>query len=107
MSYAIIRNEKYTRSSLMGIYRHNEEKTQAILIRILIIKIHIRIMLLKKCDTNYLKKFDQIRQENNLKGWIKKNSNVVCEYIITSDSEYFNIIGEEETQDFLKLHIIL
>ena len=26
MSYAIIRNEKYTRSSLMGIYRHNERK---------------------------------------------------------------------------------
>ena len=49
-----------------------------------------------------LKKFDQIRQENNLKGWIKKNSNVVCEYIITSDSEYFNSIGEEETQRFFK-----
>ena len=27
---------------------------------------------------------------------------MVCEYIITSDSEYFNSIGEEETQRFFK-----
>lgn len=59
-------------------------------------------MLSKNVIQTIWKKFDQIRQENNLKGWIKKNSNVVCEYIITSDSEYFNSIGEEETQRFFK-----
>ena len=102
MSYAIIRNEKYTRSSLMGIYRHNERKNTSYTNKNINHQNTYKNYAIKKCDTNYLKKFDQIRQENNLKGWIKKNSNVVCEYIITSDSEYFNNIGEEETQRFFK-----
>ena len=51
---------------------------------------------------SYLKKFDQIRQENDLKGWIKKNSNVICEYVITSDNEYFKSIGEDETKRFFE-----
>ena len=102
MSYAIIRNEKYTRSSLMGIYRHNERKNTSYTNKNINHQNTYKNYAIKKCDTNYLKKFDQIRQENNLKGWIKKNSNVVCEYIITSDSEYFNSIGEEETQRFFK-----
>lgn len=102
MSYAIIRNEKYTRSSLIGIYRHNERKNTSYTNKNINHQNTYKNYAIKKCDTNYLKKFDQIRQENNLKGWIKKNSNVVCEYIITSDSEYFNSIGEEETQRFFK-----
>ena len=102
MSYAIIRNEKYTPSSLMGIYRHNERKNTSYTNKNINHQNTYKNYAIKKCDTNYLKKFDQIRQENNLKGWIKKNSNVVCEYIITSDSEYFNSIGEEETQRFFK-----
>lgn len=102
MSYAIIRNEKYTRSSLMGIYRHNERKNTSYTNKNINHQNTYKNYAIKKCDTNYLKKFDQIRQENNLKGWIKKNSNVVCEYIITSDSEYFNSIGEEETQRFFE-----
>ena len=102
MSYAIIRNEKYTRSSLMGIYRHNERRNTSYTNKNINHQNTYKNYAIKKCDTNYLRKFDQIRQENNLKGWIKKNSNVVCEYIITSDSEYFNSIGEEETQRFFE-----
>lgn len=102
MSYAIIRNEKYTRSNLMGIYRHNERKNTSYTNKNINHQNTYKNYAIKKCNTNYLKKFDQIRQENDLKGWIKKNSNVVCEYIITSDSEYFNSIGKEETQRFFK-----
>ena len=29
VSYSIIRNEKYNRSSLIGLYRHNERKNTA------------------------------------------------------------------------------
>ena len=86
----------------MGIYRHNERKNTSYTNKNINHQNTYKNYAIKKCDTNYLKKFDQIRQENNLKGWIKKNSNVVCEYIITSDSEYFNSIGEEETQRFFK-----
>ncbi len=34
MSYAIIRNEKYKRDNLKGIYRHNERKIKIILTKI-------------------------------------------------------------------------
>ena len=102
MSYAIIRNEKYTRSSLMGIYRHNERKNTSYTNKNINHQNTYKNYAIKKCDTNYLRKFDQIRQENNLKGWIKKNSNVVCEYIITSDEEFFKSIGEDETRRYFK-----
>ena len=102
MSYAIIRNEKYSRSNLIGIYRHNERKNTSYTNKNIV---HFKSLLnysLKKCDTNYLQRFDEIRENNNLKGWIKKNSKVVCEYIITSDEEYFKSIGEEETKRYFK-----
>ena len=102
MSYTIIRNEKYTRSSLMGIYRHNERRNTSYTNKNINHQNTYKNYAIKKCDTNYLRKFDQIRQENNLKGWIKKNSNVACEYIITSDSEYFNSIGEDERKRFFE-----
>ena len=102
MSYAIIRNEKYTRSNLIGIYRHNERKNTSYTNKNIRHFASLFNYSLKKCDTNYLQKFDEIREKNNLKGWIKKNSKVVCEYIITSDEEYFKSIGEEETKRYFK-----
>ena len=102
MSYAIIRNEKYTRSNLMGIYRHNERKNTSYTNKNINHQKSYQNYSIKSCDINYLKKFDQIRQDYNLKGWIKKNSNIVCEYIITSDEEFFKSIGEDETKRYFK-----
>ena len=102
MSYAIIRNEKYSRSNLSGIYRHNERKNNSYTNKNIVHRKSLLNYSLKKCNTNYLQKFDEIRENNNLKGWIKKNSKVVCEYIITSDEEYFKSIGEEETKRYFK-----
>ena len=102
MSYAIIRNEKYTRSNLIGIYRHNERKNTSYTNKNIRHFESLFNYSLKGCNTNYLQKFDEIREKNNLKGWIKKNSKVVCEYIITSDEEYFKSIGEEETKRYFK-----
>ena len=102
MSYAIIRNEKYTRSSLMGIYRHNERKNTSYTNKNINHQKSYQNYSIKSCDTNYLKKFDQIRQDYDLKGWVKKNSNIVCEYIITSDEEFFKSIGKDETQRYFK-----
>ena len=102
MSYAIIRNEKYTRSSLMGIYRHNERKNTSYTNKNINHQKSNENYSIKSCDMNYLRKFDQIRQDYKLKGWVKKNSNVVCEYIITSDEEFFKSIGKEETKRYFK-----
>ena len=102
VSYAIIRNEKYNRSSLMGIYRHNERKNISYTNKNINHQKSNQNYSIKSCNMNYLRKFDQIRQDYKLKGWVKKNSNVVCEYIITSDEEFFKSIGKEETKRYFK-----
>lgn len=102
MSYAIIRNVKYKRENLKGIYRHNErinynysnknidkEKT------------HLNYSL-KEPLYSYEKEFNRLKKEYDLKGQIKTVSNIACEYIITSDKDFFDRIGEEETKRYFK-----
>ena len=40
--------------------------------------------------------------QNNLKGRIIKTTNIACEFIITSDKDFFDNIGEEETKRFFQ-----
>ena len=102
MSFAIIRNTKYKRENLKGIYRHNERKN----------KNHSNENIdkdksylnysLKSPQFTYEKEFQRIRKEYNLKGQIKTVSNIVCEYIITSDKAFFETIGEVETRRYFE-----
>ena len=42
-------------------------------------------------------------KRDNLKGQIKTVSNIACEYIITSDKEFFERIGEKETKRYFEV----
>lgn len=101
MSYAIIRNEKYTKDKLIQISPHNErlkklysnknidkDKTSQ--------NYHIK----KPKENNYLKEFKRLKEQNNLKGQIHKNSIYVCEMIVTSDNKFFETIGKEEMKRY-------
>ena len=102
MSYAIIRNQKYKRENLKGIFRHNERKNENYSNKnIDKDKSHLNYSL-KDPRYSYEKEFERIRKEYNLKGQIKTVSNIACEYIITSDNEFFNRIGEKETRRFFE-----
>ncbi len=102
MSYAIIRNQKYKRENLKGIFRHNERKNENYSNKnIDKEKSHLNYSL-KDPRYSYEKEFERIRKEYNLKGQIKTVSNIACEYIITSDNEFFNRIGEKETRRFFE-----
>lgn len=102
MSYAIIRNQKYKRENLKGIFRHNERKNENYSNKnIDKEKSHLNYSL-KDPRYSYEKEFERIRKEYNLKGQIKPVSNIACEYIITSDNEFFNRIGEKETRRFFE-----
>ena len=102
MSYAIIRNEKYKRANLKGIYRHNERKnTNYSNKNIDKERTHLNYHL-KQPENSYEKEFGRIKEKYNLKGQIKTVSNIACEYIITSDHDYFEGIGEEETKRFFE-----
>ena len=102
MSYAIIRNEKYKRDNLKGIYRHNERRNKNYSNKNINPELSHLNYSLKDCKYSYEKEFDLIKEKYNLKGQIKTVSNIACEYIITSDKEYFNSIGIDETKRYFE-----
>lgn len=102
MSYAIIRNTKYKRENLKGIYRHNERKNKNYSNKNINPELSHLNYSLKDCKHSYEKEFDFIKEKYNLKGQIKTVSNIACEYIITSDKEYFNSIGIDETKRYFE-----
>ena len=102
MSYAIIRNVKYKRENLKGIFRHNERKNHNYSNKNIDLEKTNLNYSLKDPKYSYEKEFERIRKEYNLKGQIKTVSNIACEYIITSDKQFFENIGEEETKRFFE-----
>ena len=102
MSYAIIRNTKYKRENLKGIFRHNERRNKNYSNENIDKEKSYLNYSLKSPQYSYEKEFDRIKEKYNLKGQIKTVSNIACEYIITSDHDYFERIGEEETKRFFE-----
>ena len=102
MSYAIVRNEKLTRDEAKGRYVHNERKTRGHTNKdIDPERTHLNYYF-KKNELSYIKEFDKLRKENDLKGHIKSNSIILCEMIFTSDKEFFDNIGEKETKRYFE-----
>lgn len=102
INYAIIRNEKYKRSNLKGIYRHNERKNINYSNKnIDSEKTHLNYHI-KQPSFSYEKEFERANSEYNLKGQIKEVSNIVCEYIITSSKDFFDNIGQAETKRYFE-----
>ena len=102
MSYAIIRNTKYKRENLKGIFRHNERRNQNYSNKNIDKEKSYLNYALKSSKYTYEKEFDRIRKEYDLKGQIKTVSNIACEYIITSDKQFFEEIGQEETKRYFE-----
>ena len=102
MSFAIIRNTKYKRENLKGIYRHNERKNKNYSNNNIDKEKSYLNYSLKSPKYRYDKEFDRLKEKYNLKGQIKTVSNIACEYIITSDKQFFEEIGEEETKRYFE-----
>ena len=102
MSYAIIRNTNYKIKNLSGIYRHNERKNTNYSNKEINKQNSKLNYSIKAPYSTYEKIFRDIRKNYNLKGMIKKVSNVMCEFIITSDKDFFESIGEEETKRYFQ-----
>ena len=102
MSYAIIRNTKYKRENLKGIFRHNERRNKNYSNDNIDKERSYLNYSIKQPKYSYEKEFDRIKEEYNLKGQIKTVSNIACEYIITSDRQFFETIGEEETKRYFE-----
>lgn len=103
MSYAIIRNENYKMGQLGLIYRHNERKNTNYSNKDINKQNSIKNYSIKSINTSYQKAFKNLKEQYNLKGQIKKVSNVMCELIITSDKYFFDLIGENETKRYFQM----
>ena len=102
MSYAIIRNDKLTRVDAQGSYIHNDRRSKGHSNKdIDPTRTHLNFYC-KKNELTYIKEFDKMRKEYDLKGTIRSNSNIMCEMMITSDNAFFNKIGLEETKRYFK-----
>ena len=102
MSYAIVRNEKLTRAEINGKGTHNDRKAKNHSNKdIDPERTHLNYYF-KKNELSYIKKFDKLRKERDLKGQIKSNSIIMCEMIFTSDKEFFDNIGEQETKRYFE-----
>ena len=76
------------------------EKQNVIQIKILIgARTHLNYYI-KKNNYTYTKEFDKLRKEQNLAGHLRENSIIMCQMIFTSDQEFFNRIGEQETKRY-------
>ena len=102
MSFAIIRNTKYKKENLKGIYRHNERRNKNYSNDNIDKEKTYLNYSLKSPKYRYDKEFDMMKEKYNLKGQIKTVSNIACEYIITSDKQFFEEIGEEETKRYFE-----
>lgn len=102
MSYAIIRNTNYKMKNLAGIYRHNERKNTNYSNKDINKEYSKLNYSIKAPYSTYEKIFRDTKEKYNLQGMIKKVSNVMCEFIITSDKEFFKAIGEEETKRYFE-----
>ncbi len=102
MSYAIIRNAKYKKENLAGLYKHNERKNTNYSNKDINKNNSIKNYSIKTCNTTYNNAIKILQQENNLQGRIIKTTNVACEFIITSNKEFFEKIGEEETKRYFQ-----
>ncbi len=102
MSYAIIRNDKLTRVDAQGSYIHNDRRSKGHSNKdIDPTRTHLNFWC-KKNELTYIREFDKMKKEYDLKCTIRSNSNIMCEMMITSDNAFFNKIGLEETKRYFK-----
>ena len=100
MSYAIVRNEKLTRAEVNGKCTHNDRKAKCHTNKdIDPTRTHLNYYI-KKNNYTYTKEFDKLRKGQNLAGHLRENSIIMCQIIFTSDQEFFNRIGEQETKRY-------
>ena len=87
MSYAIIRNQNYKKDNLAFIYRHNERKNTNYSNKDIDRTRGIENYSIKQPKTTYWKELTNLIKEYSLEGRIIKSTNVLCEFIITSDKD--------------------
>ncbi len=107
MSYAIIRNESHKMNAVPLLERHNERLNKNYSNKDIDLSRSSENYHLKHIQAaTYQQEFERIRTRQQLKGNLrlqgKKQSTVMCEFVITSDKNFFDRLGTERTKQFFK-----
>ena len=107
MSYAIIRNENHKMNAVPLLERHNERLNKNYSNKDIDLSRSSENYRLKQIQAaTYQQEFERIRTRHQLKGNLrlegKKQSTVMCEFVITSDKEFFDRLGTDRTKQFFK-----
>ncbi len=107
MSYAIIRNENHKMNAVPLLERHNERLNKNYSNKDIDLSRSSENYHLKHIQAaTYQQEFERIRTRQQLKGNLrlqgKKQSTVMCEFVITSDKNFFDRLGTERTKQFFK-----
>ncbi len=107
MSYAIIRNENHKMNAVPLLERHNERLNHNYSNKDIDLSRTSENYHLKKIQAEtYQQEFERIRTRQELKGNLRlhgeKQSTVLCEFVITSDKEFFDRLGKERTRRFFE-----
>lgn len=103
MSYAIIRNANYKKDNLAGLYKHNERKNSNYSNKDINKNMFRENFSLKNPQTTYTNFLKKLQESYNLQGRIIKTTNVMCEFIITSNKDFFERIGINETKRYFQV----
>ena len=106
LSFAIIRNTNHKIGNVPLAERHNERRNHNYSNKdIDVSRSHLNYSL-KEPTGSYLDAFYDVRETAHLKGNLrltgKKQSTILCEFIMTSDKDFFDRIGEERTRKFFE-----
>lgn len=87
--------------------RHNERRNKNYSNKdIDLSRSHLNYHLKQIQADSYLKEFERIRIRQELKGTLRlhgeKQSTILCEFIITSDNEFFHRLGADKTKRFFE-----
>jgi len=102
VSYAILRNKNYKKENLAGLYKHNERKNTHYSNKNINKENSKNNYSIKKCNTTYQKAITNLIQKYNMKNRITKQTNLLCEFVITSDKNFFEKIGKNETKRYFE-----
>lgn len=105
MSYSIIRVQKMKQADLKGIQIHNqrEKLKQSSNTEIDSEKTHLNFDLVNESKTDYSEHINQIIKDNVVtKRAIRKDAVKVAEFLVTSDTDFFNGLTFEQTRDYFE-----
>ncbi|WP_461246825.1 plasmid recombination protein [Treponema sp. R6D11] len=93
----VVRNNPHARADIKAMERHNERKNKAYSNCDVVLDHSDKNIYFKKCETSYLKKFDEMVKDGtiSIRGQ-KANANIMAEMILDVNSKFFEDNGGYE-----------